>query len=85
MAAAALGVALLQGQQLLSTEGLIVDLRSCLDEILEVRAEQKVAQVHKLAVVLVLNIDNTPPILARRDLLAVEDDRLFRTDDSEWN
>ena len=73
-AAMALRAALLQGEQLLGTEGLVVDLRRGLDEILEVRSEEEVSQVDKFAVGFVLNIDNTPPVLAATNLLAVHDD-----------
>ena len=84
-AAVALGAALLQGQELLSAEGLVVDLRRRLDEILQVGAEQEVSEVDKLAVVLVLNVDDAPAVLSGWDLLAVHDDRLLRADDSEGN
>lgn len=40
---------------MLGTEGLVVDLGGCLDEVLEVGAREKVAEVDELAVVLVLN------------------------------
>ena len=49
------GGALLEGKQLLGTEGLVVDLGGCLDEVLEVGASEEVAEVDELAVVLVLN------------------------------
>ena len=47
--------ALLESKQLLGTEGLVVDLGSGLDEILEVGAEEEVTEVDELAVVLVLD------------------------------
>jgi len=47
--------ALLEGKQLLGTEGFVVDLGSCLDEVLEVGACEEVAEVDELAVVLVLD------------------------------
>lgn len=81
--AMALGAALLQGQELLRAERLVVDLRSRLDEILEVRAEQEIPEVDKFAVRLVLDIDHTPPVLAAANLLAVDDDRLLRPDNGE--
>ena len=82
-AAVALGAVLLERQQLLGAEGLVVDLRRRLDEVLEVGAEQEVAEVDEFAVVLVLDVDNAPPVLAATDLLAVDDDGLFRADDGE--
>ena len=82
-AAVALGAALLQCQQLLGTEGLVVDLGSRLDEILQVCPQQKVTQVDEFAVVLILNVDDTPSVLAPTDLLAVHDDALLGADDGE--
>lgn len=48
--------ALLESEQLLGTEGLVVDLGGGFDEILQVSAGQEVAQVNELAVVLILNL-----------------------------
>jgi hypothetical protein len=75
--------ALLEGKELLGTERLVVDLRSRLDEVLEVRAEEEVAEIDEFAVVLVLNVDNAPPVLTAADLLAVDNDGLLGTDDGE--
>jgi hypothetical protein len=77
--------ALLQGQKLLGTESLVVDLRRSLDQVLQVSAGEEVAKVHKFTVVLILDIDDTPAVLATTDLLASDDDRLLRTDNSEWD
>lgn len=77
------GAALLQSQQLLGTEGLVVDLAGSLDQILQVGAGQEVAQVDELAVVLVLDVDDTPAVLAAANLLAVDDDGLLTADDGE--
>jgi hypothetical protein len=52
---AADGRALLEGEQLLGTEGLVVDLRGRLDEVLQVCAGEEVAEVDKFAVGLVLD------------------------------
>lgn len=49
--------ALLEGQQLLGAEGLVVDLRCRLDQVLQVRAREEVAQRHEFAVLLVLDYD----------------------------
>lgn len=46
---------LLEGKQLLGAEGLVVDQRGRLDQILQVGACQEVAQVNELAVVLILD------------------------------
>ena len=84
-AAVPLCAALLQGQELLGAERLVVDLRRGLDEILEVSPEQEVPEVDKLAVVLILDIDDAPPVMAAADLLAVDDDRLLGSDDGKGN
>jgi hypothetical protein len=47
--------ALLERKQLLGTERLVVDLSSGFDEVLQVGAGQEVAEVYKLAVVLILD------------------------------
>jgi len=57
--------ALLEREQLLRTEGLVVDLRGRLDEVLEMRAREEIAEVHKLAVLLVLDVDDAPAVCAR--------------------
>src|SRR5690606_28236555 len=82
-ATAAVGTALLEGQQLLGAEGLVVSLRGSLDEVLEVGAEQEVPEVDELAVLLVLDVDDAPPVLATTDLLAVDNDVLLRADNGE--
>ncbi len=80
-----LRTALLECQQLLGTEGLVVDLGSRLNKILEVRAEQEVSEVNEFAVVLVLNVDYTPSVLASTDLLAIDNDALLGTNNSKRN
>lgn len=62
--------ALLQSQELLGTESLVVDLRCGLDKVLQMGASEKVSQVHKFAMVLIFNVDNTPSVLAASNLLA---------------
>lgn len=73
-AAVALGAGVLEGQELLGAEGLVVNLRCRLDEVLEVGTEEEISEVDKLAVGLVLNVDHSPPVLAAADLLVVDDD-----------
>ena len=75
--------ALLQGEKLLGTESLVVGLRGGLNEILEMGAEEEVAQVNEFAVSLVLDVNDTPAVLATANLLAVDNDRLLRADDGE--
>ena len=66
--------ALLKCKQLLGTESLIVDLRCGFDQVLEVGSGEEVSQVDELAVVLILDVDNSPSVLAATDLLASNDD-----------
>lgn len=77
--------ALLQGQQLLGTESLVVDLRSRFDQILEMGTGEEVSEVDEFAVVLILDVDNSPSVLAPTDLLASNNDRLLRSNDGEWD
>lgn len=44
---------------------------------------QKITQVHKLAVVRVFHIDNTPAVLASTDWPTINDDVVLRTHNSE--
>jgi hypothetical protein len=84
-AAMALSTALLECEQLLGTESLVVDLRGGLDKILEVSSQEEVSERHKFAMALILYIDDSPTILTSAHLLAIDNDGLLRTDDSEWN
>lgn len=77
--------ALLQCKQLLSTESLVVDLGGGLDKVLEVGSEQEVSQVDEFAVVLVLNVDDTPAVLATTDLLAIDNNVAFRANNRKRN
>ena len=80
---AASGTALLQSQQLLSTESLVVDLASGLNKILEVSAGEEVPQVDEFAMVLVLDVDHTPTVLATANLLAVNNNGFLATHHGE--
>lgn len=55
--------ALLESKKLLGTEGLVVDLRSGFNQILEVGARQEVAKVDEFAVVLILDCETLVEIL----------------------
>lgn len=79
VAAAASSTALLESQQLLSAESLVVDLAGGLDQVLEVGTGQEVAQVDELAVVLILDVDDTPAVLTATNLLAVDHNGLLTT------
>ena len=85
MATSTASTALLEGQQLLGTEGLVVDLAGCLDQILKVGSGEEVAEVDKFTVVLVLDVDDAPAVLAAANLLAVDNDCLLATDNRERN
>lgn len=74
---------LFEGEQLLGAESLVVDLGGGFDEVLEMRAEQEVAQRDELAVSLVFDVDDAPTVLAATDLLAANNDGLLRPDDGE--
>lgn len=60
-----------------------MDLRCGLNQILKVGTGQEVSEVDEFAVSLILNINDTPSVLAAADLLASNNDRLLRTDNSE--
>jgi hypothetical protein len=66
--------ALLECQQLLGAEGLVVDLGGGFNQVLEVGAGEEVSEIDEFAVVLILDVDDTPPILASTDLLASNND-----------
>lgn len=77
--------AFLEGQKLLGTESLVVDLAGRFNQVLQVGASQEVPQVDKFAVVLVLDVDDTPAVLTTADLLAVDHNVLLATDNGERN
>lgn len=48
-------------------------------------SEEEVAQIDKFAVVLVLNVNDAPSVLTAAHLLAVDNDRLLRSNNSKGN
>ena len=54
-----------------------MNLRRRFNQILKVGASKEVSEVNKFAVVLVLNINDAPSILAATDLLAPNYNRLL--------
>jgi len=50
-----------------------MDLRCRLNQVLEMGAGEEVSEVDEFAVILILNIDNSPSVLASTDLLASND------------
>lgn len=77
--------ALLECEQLLGTEGFVVDLGSGLDQVLEMGASEKVSEVDEFAVLLVLDVDGSPAVLAAANSLAVNVDVALAADDCEWD
>lgn len=77
--------AFLQSQKLLGTESFVMDLAGRFNQVLQVSASQEVPQVDEFAVVLVLDVDNTPAVLSATNLLAVDDNVLLATDNGERN
>ena len=75
--------ALLEREQLLRAEGLVMDLARRLDEVLQVRAREEVAQVDELAVPLILDVDRAPAVLAAAHRLAADVEVLFAADHGE--
>jgi hypothetical protein len=69
--------ALLQSQKLLRPEGLIMDLRGGLNKVLQVSSSEEVSKGNKLAMALILDIDDAPSVLTTSDLLASNEDRLL--------
>lgn len=51
-----------------------MDLRGGFDQILKVGSGEEVSKVDELAVVLILDVDNSPSVLAATDLLATNND-----------
>jgi len=50
-----------------------------------VRPGQEVAQVHELAMLLILDVDDTPPVFATTDALPIDHDCAFRANNREGN
>ena len=66
--------ALLECQQLLGAEGLVMDLRCGFDQVLKMGSGKEVSEVDEFTVVLILNVDDSPSVLAPTDLLASNND-----------
>ena len=77
--------ALLECKQLLGTERLVVDLRCGLDQVLKMGAGEEVAEVDEFAVLLVLDVDGSPAVLATTDSLAINVDVALAADNCERN
>lgn len=78
------GLAKLASLHLLGAVGLIVQLLSGVDEVEHVSSDQDGAELLEVAVVLVLDLGNTPRVLATLDDAAIASlDVLLGTDDGE--
>lgn len=62
-----------------------MDLRCGLNQILEMGTCEEVSEVYEFAVALVFDINDAPSVLAAADLLASNNNRLLRTNNSERN
>ena len=62
-----------------------MNLARRLNQVLEMRPGQEIAEVHEFAVVLVLDIDHTPSVLSSSYLSTFDDDVSLRSDDGERN
>lgn len=62
-----------------------MDLRGCLDEVLQVGASEEVSERYKFAMALILDINDAPSVLTASDLLAPNEYRPLRSNYSEWN
>lgn len=74
-----------ESQQLLGPESFVVNLGRGLDQVLKVGPKEEVPEVDKLAVSLILDVDDTPSVLASANGLALDDHVALRTDNGEWN
>lgn len=77
--------ALLEGEQLLGTECLVMDLRGGFDQILKVGTGEEVPEVDKFTVVLVFDVDHSPSVLTSTNLLSADNDGFLRPNNSEWD
>jgi len=62
-----------------------MDLRRCFDEVLQVCPGQEVAEVDKLTMLLILNIDHSPPILSAADTFTINHHCALGPNDREGN
>lgn len=62
-----------------------MDLAGGLNQVLKMSSCKEIAQVDEFAVGFILNVDYTPAVLTAPNLLSVNDDRLFASDNGKWN
>lgn len=77
--------AFLECQQLLGSEGFVVDLAGRFDQVLKMRTGEKVAKVDEFRVVLIFHVDDAPLVLSSTDLLAVNNDGLLASHHGKWD
>ena len=68
------GTALLEREQLLSTEGLVMNLRCGLNEVLKMCTCEEISEVYEFTMVLVFDIDYPPSVLSTANLLSINND-----------
>lgn len=62
-----------------------MDLRGGVDQILEVSAGEEIAEVDEFAVLLILDVDRSPSVLAAAYSLAVDVDVALASNNGEWD
>ena len=62
-----------------------MDLACCFNKVLEVGSDEEVAEIHELAMIFVLDIDDAPSILSASNLLTIDNNGLFAADYSKWD
>lgn len=75
--------AFLEGQQLLGSERLVMNLAGGFNQILQVSSGEEIPEIDKFAVILIFDIDDTPFVLTATDLLAINNDSLLAANDCE--
>ena len=71
------------GQQLFSTESFIMNLCCGFNQVLQMSSRQKVAQMNKLAMILILHVDHTPSCLSSTYCLAIHNHVTLRANNCE--
>ena len=62
-----------------------MDLARRLDEVLQVGTNKEVSEIDKLAVALVLHIDDAPSILTTTHLPAIDDNGFLASNHGKWD
>lgn len=62
-----------------------MDLARSFNEVLKVSPCKEVSKIHEFAVVLILDVDDTPAVLATPNLLSIDDDVLLTSNNGKRN